>query len=110
MPVVLPFKVPMDLPIFSTVRGGVTYPPAKGRPMSGPTYDEIYERVLEKVERKLAESKNLADREAFAQDIMDALAEAYHQGMKDQIERTRLILCNTPADPLVNPYERYTRV
>lgn len=72
-----------------------------------PTYSEIYENVLDKVERKIAESKNLADREAFAQDIMDALAEAWHLGSNSGMKFVAtLAVSDTMPTLQSNPYEK----
>lgn len=71
-----------------------------------PTYSEIYENVLDRVESKLAEAKNLADREDFAQEIMDALAEAYRIGTLHAAQAIAANLNRTPHAPKPNPYER----
>jgi hypothetical protein len=72
-----------------------------------PTYSEIYENVLDRVERKVAESKTLADREAFAQDIMDALAEAWHLGSNSGMKLVASLLTSDTVPELEpNPYEK----
>jgi hypothetical protein len=75
---------------------------------SSPSYNEIYESVLDKVERKIAESKNLSDRESFAIDIMDALAEAYRIGQNKGMQYVAELIttAHPPQFPPTNPYER----
>lgn len=72
-----------------------------------PKYSEIFENVADRVDRKMTEAKNLADREAFAQDIMDALAEAWHLGSNSGMRFVAELTYGPELPELqVNPYTR----
>jgi len=77
--------------------------------MTTPTYEELYAEVLDKVRHTAIGDRPAEQQHAHAQDIIDALAEAYHIGHNNGIKLVATLMVSADVPELTpNPYERPT--
>lgn len=76
--------------------------------MSDPTYAQIYAKVLDLVQHTAIGDRSQYEQNEHAQDIMDALDEAYSLGhYNGAMWMATAVTDGSPEDRMHSPYDRY---